>query len=135
MTAPDTSWMTDAACRDKPGAWWFPVEARGRTGPGYARARRVCAGCPVVDQCLTTLLATASWSEIAQGGMFAGRTPSELLKIRAAHRRTLYGERRCDVCGHLFDAYTPTGRYCDDTCRATAHRLQQREAMRARRAS
>jgi len=42
-----TSWMSAGNCRNYPPAVFFPSD-----GVGVDRARKICADCPVVDQCL-----------------------------------------------------------------------------------
>jgi WhiB family redox-sensing transcriptional regulator len=51
-------WRNKAACLDQDTELYFPV---GSTGPALeqiARAKAVCAGCPVRVQCLEWALAT-----------------------------------------------------------------------------
>ena len=43
----DTNWMTRGKCRDLPPETFYPDSS-----VGVARARRICARCPVKDQCL-----------------------------------------------------------------------------------
>ena len=85
--APDRSWMADGACRGKPAEMFFPaVDERNAKGVElYGIARRVCARCPVKDQCLEYALTNR---EVL--GMWGGATPSERRAIaatRAARRR------------------------------------------------
>jgi WhiB family transcriptional regulator, redox-sensing transcriptional regulator len=42
-----TAWMADGRCRMYPPATFFPSD-----GVGVDKARKICASCPVVDQCL-----------------------------------------------------------------------------------
>lgn len=50
-TIPDpdspTAWMADGLCRMYPPATFFPSD-----GVGVEKARRICAGCPVQNECL-----------------------------------------------------------------------------------
>ena len=42
-----TAWMSTGNCRNYPPNTFFPSD-----GVGVDRARKICAGCPVLDQCL-----------------------------------------------------------------------------------
>ena len=42
-----TAWMAEGRCRMYPAAMFFPSD-----GVGVEKARKVCNGCPVQDQCL-----------------------------------------------------------------------------------
>lgn len=87
-------WTLDAACTDVGPAIFFPDEQGGDSGKGsrYAvEAKQICAGCPVVDECLEWAIAYES-GEIAAAnftasfGVYGGRTPRERRKIiRARH--------------------------------------------------
>ncbi|OLT18159.1 transcription factor WhiB [Pseudonocardia sp. CNS-139] len=72
-------WRLRAACRDEDPELFFPVSA---TGPGarqIARAKAVCARCPVRAECLAYAL-----DEGLAHGVFGGTTEDE----RRALRRT-----------------------------------------------
>jgi WhiB family redox-sensing transcriptional regulator len=43
----DTSWMAGGNCRNYPPEVFFPSD-----GVGVDRARKICAGCPVMAECL-----------------------------------------------------------------------------------
>ena len=43
----ETAWMADGNCRLHPPATFFPSD-----GVGVDRARKICRGCPVLNQCL-----------------------------------------------------------------------------------
>jgi WhiB family redox-sensing transcriptional regulator len=47
-----TEWMAEGKCRDLPPDVFFPSE-----GLGVQAAQRICAECPVIDQCLEYALA------------------------------------------------------------------------------
>lgn len=86
-------WRELAACR----GWveengsdpWFP-EHPGAPG-AYETAKKICAGCPVAQQCLDTAMAEeGSVHGRQRWGMFAGLLPEErhhLYKRRARHER------------------------------------------------
>ena len=42
-----TEWMADGKCREYPAGTFFP-----RDGLGVIKAQKICASCPVADQCL-----------------------------------------------------------------------------------
>ena len=44
------SWWHDAACSNMDPALWFPLKSEGNNHG--TEAKRVCAGCPVVEDCL-----------------------------------------------------------------------------------
>ena len=46
-TESTTAWMAQGNCRNYPPAVFFPSD-----GVGVDRARKICSGCPVLDQCL-----------------------------------------------------------------------------------
>ena len=76
-------WRHLAACRGKDPELWFPI---GETGPAVAQAeeaKAVCAGCPVVEQCLTWAL------DNDVQGIWGGLDEKErrALKRRAARQR------------------------------------------------
>lgn len=69
----DAPWRRDAACAEPGPDLWFP----GR-GDSLKPAKRVCAGCLVVDECL----AYADELEITSG-IWGGMTPNERKERRA----------------------------------------------------
>lgn len=74
----DDSWRDQAACRDKPKNTFFPVN----NSPDYARdlraARRVCASCPVAEQCLRYAL-----EQDIDHGVWGGLSVRQRREIRA----------------------------------------------------
>jgi Transcription factor WhiB len=82
-----------AACRrgDADRSWWFPTRAdAANPGGSYARARVICAGCPVRVRCLEECLAveaTARPTEVV--GMFGGKSPEERVALRRHRRRVV----------------------------------------------
>ena len=68
-------WRSDAACRGMDPALFHPqvTEKRGSVADrAYAQARRVCAVCPVADQCLACALTNDQ-----RDGMWGGTTPRQ----------------------------------------------------------
>jgi Transcription factor WhiB len=92
-------WRALAACAaaiERGGAdpsWWFPTRhdaASPATGCVYARARAICAVCPVRRECLEeclTVEAAMGRNEIT--GMFGGKTPKERVALRRRRRRVV----------------------------------------------
>ena len=74
---PPPRWHVRAACdgRDDDGRIFFPE--RGRSA---ARAKEICARCPVVDECLAWAL------EHEDYGVFGGTTADERAELRRARR-------------------------------------------------
>ncbi len=75
------AWQDAAACRDRDDVDFFPTPD---DEAGTARAKAVCAGCPVADECLTFALET-NQSE----GIWGGMTASERQPIRRRWLREL----------------------------------------------
>ena len=68
----DLEWQDDAACRNEDPELFFPA---GRSGPAKlqaAEAKKVCAGCPVKDDCLEM-----SFEIGADHGVWGGLTEEE----------------------------------------------------------
>jgi WhiB family redox-sensing transcriptional regulator len=80
MDALDTRWMEQGKCRRYSPETFFPSDIR-----GVARARRICAGCPVKERCLEYAL----YNHI-EHGIWGGASERERRRI-AAQRR---GSRR-----------------------------------------
>lgn len=72
-----TEWMQLGACRDAPGVDFFPS-----AGSGVVAAQRVCAGCPVREECLEYALVT----EITHG-VWGGASDRQRQRLRAARAR------------------------------------------------
>lgn len=73
-------WEDRAACRGLT-ALMYP----GNDPHGQARARAICATCPVIDECLDYALSLPVVM-VRQGGIFAGRGRGELERERRARR-------------------------------------------------
>ena len=84
-----TAWMAQGACRNYPPAVFFPSD-----GVGVDRARKICATCPVVNECLEHALA-----ERIDHGVWGGCSERE--------RRRILKRRRVDVTSSGRDV--PTG--------------------------
>jgi len=120
MTA-STEWMRDAACLEHPLELFF-VEGRGNHHKAQiAKAKAVCAGCHVREECLAY-----AFRESLEYGIYGGLSPNERIRLRRqggqpAPRRPT--ERRCEECGGKFWAVNPSARFC---CHACQHRSAKR---------
>jgi WhiB family redox-sensing transcriptional regulator len=89
-------WKLDAACQDiDPETWYDPAQT--------VEAKKVCAGCPVLDNCLTFALDTREpW------GVWGGLDEDE-------RRRVLNGQqpRTCESCDIPFVPRRHNRRHCD----------------------
>lgn len=70
----DRAWMSDAACSYLPQEWFFPAN-----GEATSRAKAVCAGCPVREECWD-----AGKDELY--GVWAGTSVEERRDIRMDRR-------------------------------------------------
>lgn len=118
VTTISTAWMADAACSGKPTDVFFPQVAEGAEARGmhlrveYARAKRICADCPVIDDCLAYALATHQ-----AHGIWGGLTP----RVRQDMR--IPPLKRCPQCGERFAHARRT--YCSPACTAKNKRRLQ----------
>jgi len=75
-----TEWMADGKCREYPAAVFFP-----RDGTGVIKAQRICATCPVNEQCLNYAL-----ENHVDHGIWGGKSERERRRLqRTRRRRTL----------------------------------------------
>lgn len=72
------AWHAQAACKGK-GDLMFPPEGKRR----HTEARRICASCPVRDQCLAEAL-----DDPTLVGIWGGLTPRERGRLRAGRDRS-----------------------------------------------
>ena len=93
----EVGWQQDAACKDVPDPdVFFP----GKGEEGEA-AKRVCAGCPVMGECLAFALATMRAAE-RDHGVYGGLTPAERARLRGGpvlHRAHRLDSRAQAVIG------------------------------------
>lgn len=73
---PAMEWRTDGACRGHNPAWWYPMQG-GATHA--AKALRICATCPVKQECLDWAIA-AGESHGIWGGLMEGERRHEARK-------------------------------------------------------
>jgi WhiB family transcriptional regulator, redox-sensing transcriptional regulator len=74
------AWMDRSACRDKDPALFFP-----EVGGKSRAAKRICASCPVQQECAAFVQATQANYE-DDHGVYAGTTPRERLADRTARK-------------------------------------------------
>ena len=73
----DQNWRLRAACRDVDSELFFPEGNRGPALESMARAKQICAACPVRARCLDWALTHG-----AHHGVWGGRTEDERLSAR-----------------------------------------------------
>lgn len=79
------SWVHDAACREESPELFFPVGTSGPALRQTARAKAVCAGCPVRSECLEWALESGQ-----DAGVWGGLSEDE----RRAVKRSREAERQ-----------------------------------------
>jgi WhiB family transcriptional regulator, redox-sensing transcriptional regulator len=73
----EVGWQQDAACKDTPDPdVFFPGK-----GEDAEAAKQVCAGCPVMGECLDFALATMRAAD-RDHGVYGGLTPAERVRLR-----------------------------------------------------
>jgi len=107
----DDDWRDHAACKDKPGHIFFPEK-----GETATQAKAVCAGCPVVNECLSFAL-----DEEIRHGVWGGRSEKERRRMRQGRTHVA----TCKRCGRMFNwVRNSTGNtrpvYCSLGCRRDA---------------
>jgi len=73
----DAEWMAEGKCREVAADTFFPSD-----GLGVIRAQRICAKCPVAEQCLEYAL-----ENHIDHGVWGGRSERERRRILRARRR------------------------------------------------
>ena len=76
-----SDWYEQAACTGMPIEVFFPKE-----GLSYKRGKKVCAACPVADDCLAWALSFPA--VLDQVGLFGGMSPRGRKDLREALART-----------------------------------------------
>ncbi|MWA03412.1 WhiB family transcriptional regulator [Actinomadura sp. LD22] len=74
-------WQEEASCRSLDPDLFFPVAEETVYTDQIAAIRRICAACPAARRCLEWAVATGE-----PDGIWAGTTPSERRRLRAARR-------------------------------------------------
>jgi WhiB family transcriptional regulator, redox-sensing transcriptional regulator len=75
----NTEWMAEGKCRNFPAEMFFPGD-----GTGVIKAQKICATCPVADQCLTYAL-----ENHVDHGVWGGKSERERRRLQRARRRGL----------------------------------------------
>jgi WhiB family redox-sensing transcriptional regulator len=76
-------WRTRSACRGADPDLFFPISATAAAAPQVARAKAICAGCPVRPACLGFAMANRDLS-----GIWGGTTDEERRKTRRSRARS-----------------------------------------------
>lgn len=130
---PDTlanalAWAEDAACRGYDLDMFF-TDSKG----GVARAKRICAGCPVREECLDEGLRAEDGSRY---GIYGGLTPDERTELVGSHAaapkpKPRTGGKPLAPCGTrgAYDRHKRLGEPVDEVCAEAyaAFRREQRE--------
>jgi WhiB family redox-sensing transcriptional regulator len=74
----NTEWMKEARCQDYPVAIFFPQD-----GVGVLRAQKICAECPVREQCLEYVL-----DSHIEHGVWGGKSERERRRLQRVRRLT-----------------------------------------------
>ena len=85
MTAVDNraAWWSRAACSTADPELFFPISAEGPALKQVARAKAICARCPIRQACLDYALSAG-----ALQGVWGGTTEAERQLLRQRQRRT-----------------------------------------------
>jgi len=114
----DVSWMKHGACRDAGTSVFFPGSGEVNVA---ARAKQLCAGCPVRHECLDYALRTAQ-----RYGIWGGLTYSE----RGPLRREYKNAEGCPDCGADISERAASAVYCrpcaDERLRQAGNRASSR---------
>jgi WhiB family transcriptional regulator, redox-sensing transcriptional regulator len=84
MTWRADDWRSESACLAADPDLFFPVSATAASAPQVARAKAVCARCPVCTQCLNFALDNPDMQ-----GIWGGHTDDERRKVRRSRARSL----------------------------------------------
>lgn len=82
IAAPGRDWRYSAACAEVDPELFFPARAENRPLTQVAEAKKVCAGCPVSQQCLDWALETRQDS-----GVWGGMSENERRRLHRRVRR------------------------------------------------
>lgn len=100
-------WMDHAACKGMDQSIFFPDDME-----YTSKARLVCMGCSVIDDCLEyALRLSASIARQDDYGIIANTTPAERATMLAKRRKT---DRVCDECR---EPCSSRSRFCSNACR------------------
>jgi WhiB family redox-sensing transcriptional regulator len=82
VTGSATNWRAAGACLTADPDLFFPISAAGPGARQVARAKRICASCPVQRQCLGFAM-----SHDQVDGIWGGTTPEDRQRDRRRRRR------------------------------------------------
>jgi WhiB family transcriptional regulator, redox-sensing transcriptional regulator len=82
LTGSATSWRSAASCLLADPDLFFPISAAGPSERQIAQAKKICAGCPVRQECLEFAL-----SNDQSYGIWGGMTPEDRQRDRRRKRR------------------------------------------------
>ena len=82
MTEYAAEWRAASACLTADPDLFFPIAAGTAVATQVSRARRICAGCQVRQQCLDFAMRSGE-----KDGIWGGTTPEERIRDRRARNR------------------------------------------------
>lgn len=97
-------WRSWAACQDFEENLWLADAGDGTRGRSphstfvrsqHARAKAICATCPVIEECLGFALSVPA--EVDKHGVLGGLNPAERRALRPAPGPRRYGRERLDL--------------------------------------
>ncbi len=101
-------WHLAAGCRGEDLAIFFVDR-----GGDYSAARKICALCPVLSECLDYAI-----TEDLNMGIFAGLSPNDRRQV--AQGRAEVALKACEGCGDLFVTINALADFCGLSCRQRA---------------
>lgn len=126
MTALESPWQADAACRDSDPELFFPGH-----GEDTRPAKEVCRTCPVSEACLEYALANGE-----RHGVWGGCSERERDRIRrkrSTARLSIIID--CAMCGARFRAGSNGAKYCGSECRKAGIHEAKARYERGRRSA
>ncbi len=93
------AWWGEAACRESEPELFFPISATAASDTDIARAKGICASCPVRPQCLNYAL-----HHCQEQGIWGGLTEDERRLLR--RRTAVGGGHPYSAAGHWTPAFT-----------------------------
>ena len=120
-TAEPDPWRSERACKglepEEAVSIFFPTVQRGNSFNAYARARALCESCPVVSECLESVLAVPGWDH----GFVGGTTPTQRRAIRRERGGAVF-QCWCRFCGTSFESKLPYAAVCrSGECQRARH--------------
>lgn len=119
---PDRGWRARAACRDEDPELFFPPSGAPANDPWVTEAKRVCAGCPVMTECL--IYAIENRDQGVWGGTTDEERRRELKRRGRIKARGRGGGRKPAPCGTdaAYRRHIAKGEWVDDLCAQTRER-------------